>query len=191
MRPLALPLAVITSRLPKVEPGTRQPVCPGASDLASRSSDCSGLAFVPGFVSAPLGAAHRLQRTATGLPPATPTSTLETMIAATTGAPLSTVESVVARPHCARPLPENLPRPSREGAQRSSLGERPKHRDQSIGQATSPAGVVMTALVLAVCQVIALALRARCACDGSGPSRSRSVAPASRKNRIGAGVPVE
>ena len=70
----------------------RQPVCPGASDFASRSSDCSGLAFVPGFVSAPLGAAQRLQRTATGLPPATPTSTLETMIAATTGAPLSTVE---------------------------------------------------------------------------------------------------
>ena len=93
MRPLAaLPLVVIVSRWPKVEPGTRQPVCPGASDFASRSSDCSGLAFVPGFVSAPLGAAQRLQRTATGLPPATPTSTLETMIAATTGAPLSTVE---------------------------------------------------------------------------------------------------
>ena len=93
MRPLPdVPMAVIASRLPNVDPGGRQPVCPGASDVAELVEREKGLAFVPGFVSAPAGDAQRLQRTATELPPATPVSTLETMIAVTTSAPRSTVE---------------------------------------------------------------------------------------------------
>ena len=92
IRPLDVPSPVITSRLPNDEPAGRQPVWPGASDRASLSSDRNGLAFVPGFVSSPLGAAQRLQRTATELPPAAPTSTLEKMTVNTTSAPRSTPE---------------------------------------------------------------------------------------------------
>jgi hypothetical protein len=72
MRPARVPTAVITSREAKEAPAARQPVCPGASVPASLATVRNGAPWLPGLVSAPYGAAQRLQRTADAEPAAAP-----------------------------------------------------------------------------------------------------------------------
>ena len=72
MRCPRAPTAVIASRFANVDPGARQPVVPGVSDAASFVIVRNGLVLVPVFVSAPEGAAQKLQRPTADEPPAAP-----------------------------------------------------------------------------------------------------------------------